>query len=187
MPPESRDPGSASDWLRRARSDLAVARAPLPVDALYEDLCFHAQAAEKAIKAVYRAANREFRYTRDLSELIHGLESFGITAPEGVRELKLCPVAASSTAICTTNCYFIWKPASRVRRVAQPLLTVLRSSQTPSRTGKSACATPKDFELRKCAARGHAAYRRAWTNGRRNGWGGIALASTRTYQPTIRG
>jgi len=58
---ESGIPGSPSDWLRRARSDLALAKAPLPSGALYEDLCFHAQqAAEKAIKAVYRTREREF-------------------------------------------------------------------------------------------------------------------------------
>lgn len=55
MPPERQMPGSPDDWLRRARSDLALAKVPLPEGALYEDLCFHAQqAAEKAIKAVYR-------------------------------------------------------------------------------------------------------------------------------------
>jgi HEPN domain-containing protein len=45
MPRESVIPGSPSDWLRRARSDLALAKMPLPDGALYEDLCFHAQQA----------------------------------------------------------------------------------------------------------------------------------------------
>ncbi len=85
MPPKSRIPGSPSDWLRRARSDLALAKAPLPEGALYEDLCFHAQqAAEKAIKAVYRAQGHEFRYTHDLAELLTGIENHGVTVPEGV-------------------------------------------------------------------------------------------------------
>jgi len=43
MPPEKPASGSSLGWLRRARSDLALARAPLPQDALYNELCFHAQ------------------------------------------------------------------------------------------------------------------------------------------------
>ena len=87
MPPESRIPGSAADWLRRARSDLALAKVSVPSSVLYEDLCFHAQqAAEKATKSVYRAENREFRYTHDLSELMDGLVSFDIAVPDEVRE-----------------------------------------------------------------------------------------------------
>jgi len=86
---ESGIPGSPSDWLRRARSDLALAKAPLPSGALYEDLCFHAQqAAEKAIKAVYRTREREFRYTHDLPELLEGLVRHGVTVPEAVREAE---------------------------------------------------------------------------------------------------
>jgi HEPN domain-containing protein len=80
VPLESQTPGSASDWLRRARSDLALAGAPVPVGVLYEDLCFHAQ------QAAEKAENREFRYTHDLSELMDGLEGFGITVPDEVRE-----------------------------------------------------------------------------------------------------
>ncbi len=38
-------PGSAEDWLMRAEGDLALARAPLPEGAFYEDLCFDAQQA----------------------------------------------------------------------------------------------------------------------------------------------
>ncbi len=45
MPPERQMPGSPDDWVRRARSDLALAKIPLPEGALYEDLCFHAQQA----------------------------------------------------------------------------------------------------------------------------------------------
>lgn len=78
MPPEGSIPGSSTDWLARARSDLAIARMPLPEQAMYEDLCFHAQqAAEKAIKAVYRAENHTFRYTHDLTELLNRLKNMG--------------------------------------------------------------------------------------------------------------
>ena len=55
MPQGKRVPGSAADWLARAKGDLALAEIPLPKGAFYEDLCFHAQqAAEKALKAVYQ-------------------------------------------------------------------------------------------------------------------------------------
>lgn len=87
MLPESSSPSSPSAWLRRARSDLALAKAPLPADVLYEDLCFHAQqAAEKAIKAVYRAKSYRFRYTHDLSKLLQGLARLGVLIPEEIRE-----------------------------------------------------------------------------------------------------
>jgi HEPN domain-containing protein len=50
MPPE---PGSPEDWLRYARSDLAMARRVTDGEILIESLCFHAQqAVEKALKAV---------------------------------------------------------------------------------------------------------------------------------------
>ena len=87
MCPERQIPGSPLDWLVRARSDLALARMPLPADALYEDLCFHAQqAAEKAIKAVYRAHRLEFRYTHDLADLLDALRAAGVTVPAPVAE-----------------------------------------------------------------------------------------------------
>lgn len=54
MPEDRPVPGTAQDWMARAKSDLALARVPLPQGAFYEDLCYHAQqAAEKALKAVY--------------------------------------------------------------------------------------------------------------------------------------
>ena len=46
-------PGSPADWLRHARSDLAIAGARKSRRVLYEHQCFHAQqAAEKAVKAL---------------------------------------------------------------------------------------------------------------------------------------
>ena len=80
-------PGSPTDWLRRARGDLAIAGAPLPEGAFYEDLCFHAQqAAEKAIKAVYRANDLAFRYTHDLEDLLDGLKREGLSVPQEVED-----------------------------------------------------------------------------------------------------
>ena len=53
MPSEAPKAGSAQDWLRHARSDLALASMRKTKRLLYEHLCFHAQqAAEKAVKAV---------------------------------------------------------------------------------------------------------------------------------------
>ncbi|MFO7975421.1 MAG: HEPN domain-containing protein [Candidatus Hydrogenedentota bacterium] len=78
-------PGSAADWLARARSDMAIAKAVLPEGVLYEDLCFHAQqAAEKALKAVYQHNGWTFRYTHDLETLISGLMHEGLDIPEEI-------------------------------------------------------------------------------------------------------
>lgn len=82
MPQGRPAPGTPQDWLARARSDLAIARLPLPAGACYEDLCFHAQqAAEKALKAVYQYHGWTFRYTHDLEELVTGLERQGLVVP----------------------------------------------------------------------------------------------------------
>ena len=87
MPPHRDTPGSAEDWLARARGDLAIAKAPLPDGAFYEDLAFHAQqAAEKALKAVYQHNGWAFRYTHDLELLLSGLRQHGLDVPGGIVE-----------------------------------------------------------------------------------------------------
>ena len=87
MPHDRPIPGSPGEWLAYARRDLAMSASPLPKGAAYESLCFHAQqAAEKAIKAVYRARGRSFRYTHDLDDLLHGLERSGLDVPESLWE-----------------------------------------------------------------------------------------------------
>ena len=79
--------GSAADWLSREKGDLAIARAPLPDGAFYEDFCFHIQqAAEKALKAAFQHNGWEFRYTHDLSELISGLKTHGVRVHPEVEE-----------------------------------------------------------------------------------------------------
>jgi HEPN domain-containing protein len=81
-------PGTPQDWLARAKGDLALARLPLPQNAFYEDLCFHAQqAAEKALKAVYQHHGWTFRYTHDLEELVTGLERKGLGVPPEVDDV----------------------------------------------------------------------------------------------------
>lgn len=87
MSPHRGTPGSAADWLARAKGDLAISKAPLPKDAFYEDLCFHAQqAAEKALKAVYQHNGWIFRYTHDLEDLIAGLRQKGLEIPDEIVE-----------------------------------------------------------------------------------------------------
>lgn len=61
------DPGTPADWLRHARSDLALSRAAVE-GVLYENLCFHAQqAAEKGVKAVLVAGAITFPRTHNLN------------------------------------------------------------------------------------------------------------------------
>lgn len=53
-------------------------------------MCFHAQqAAEKAIKAVYKKHDLTFRYTHDLGELLADLMDTGITIPPEVEEAQI--------------------------------------------------------------------------------------------------
>jgi len=98
VPPERSPLGSPQDWLARSGSDLALASAPLPSGVLLEDLCFHAQqAAEKAIKAVYRHRQMSFRYTHDIAELLNGLAAHGVDVPPDVLEAaELSPHAWQS-------------------------------------------------------------------------------------------
>lgn len=90
MPLNRHIPGSAEDWLNRARGDLALARSPLPKGGFYEDLCFHAQqAAEKALKSIYVKHGWAFRYVLDLDELITGLKRQSLDIPPDVEEATL--------------------------------------------------------------------------------------------------
>ena len=71
MQPEGVMPGSPRDWLRIARSDLALATAQPPAGVLLECLCFHAQqAAEKALKALLISRNAAFPKTHSLRMLL---------------------------------------------------------------------------------------------------------------------
>lgn len=71
MPPDVPLPGSPEDWLRHARSDLALARQRHTPDILLTTLCFHTQqAVEKGIKAVLVQRGIVFPYTHDLARLI---------------------------------------------------------------------------------------------------------------------
>ncbi len=88
MPPEYRDPTDPAEWLRRARSNLARARADrgLP-DVLYEDLCFDAQqAVEKCLKALLVSRKVPFPKTHAIADLLTLVQQSGIDVPEGIRE-----------------------------------------------------------------------------------------------------
>lgn len=76
MPVEHTSTGSPQDWLRYARSDLALARSRKQRTMLYEHLCFHAQqVAEKALMAVLVAQGIGFPTTHDLAYLMDALPS----------------------------------------------------------------------------------------------------------------
>ena len=77
------------EWLRRARSNLAIAKA---VQAKFElaDLCFDAQqAAEKAIKAVFIHRGVSFPLMHDLEKLLKLLKASGQKVPKYVLAAKL--------------------------------------------------------------------------------------------------
>jgi HEPN domain-containing protein len=97
MPKAKLQPGSVTDWLARARSDLALASIPLPDNVLYNDLCFHAQqAAEKSVKAVLILFGVEFQKVHDIAELISLLPENvpPLPAPRGILSLTTYAVMA---------------------------------------------------------------------------------------------
>ncbi|MCY3019890.1 MAG: HEPN domain-containing protein [Planctomycetota bacterium] len=98
MRPERRTPGSPADWLRYARSDLALARGRRKRGVLQSTLCYHAhQAAEKSLKAVLLAASIPFPYTHDLARLITLVRGAGLRWPGSLdAALKLTEYAVSS-------------------------------------------------------------------------------------------
>lgn len=69
MPPP--EPGSPSEWLRHARSDLILAESVPPTGVLLEALCFHAQqAAEKALKGILVHFGFDPEHTHDIHLLL---------------------------------------------------------------------------------------------------------------------
>src|ERR1041384_4930331 len=88
-------PHDPREWLNRARSNLACARAHIP-DAYLEDLCFDAQqCTEKAIKAVFIKHGATFPYVHDLKKLLTLLEQSGLKIPKYIWEAnKLTPYAS---------------------------------------------------------------------------------------------
>jgi len=98
MPPTPPEVGSPADWLRHARSDLALARVERPAEVFLEMLCFHAQqAVEKSIKAVLLANEIRFPYTHDVAKLISLVKEAGIPWPEGLDQAADLTEYASET------------------------------------------------------------------------------------------
>jgi len=86
MQSEENSPGSPEDWMRRACSDLRLAKITPPPGVMLENLCFHAQqAAEKAIKAVLVFLNIPFAKTHSIRMLIDLLPE-NYTLPEYIEE-----------------------------------------------------------------------------------------------------
>jgi HEPN domain-containing protein len=88
MPPRRKAPDDPLEWLNRARSNLARAKADIRLSDVYlEDLCFDAQqAAEKAIKAVLLNLRVPFPYIHDLAELLDLVQKAGKPIPKPVRD-----------------------------------------------------------------------------------------------------
>ena len=86
MPREAGGPEAPAEWLRRARSNLARARATgISPDILLEDLCFDAQqACEKALKAVLVWKGRTIPRTHSIGELVSEVEATGVVVPATV-------------------------------------------------------------------------------------------------------
>lgn len=83
MPPKGRVPGSPSEWLRYAFSDLELARIGQQPNVLLEGLCFHAQqAAEKALKALLIAKGIAPPKTHNIRILLDFLPEDVVLPPE---------------------------------------------------------------------------------------------------------
>lgn len=85
------EPGSPSQWLDFARSDLVLARMKPEPGVLLESLCFHAQqAAEKSVKAVLLQYDVRFPWTHSFHALL-GLLPGNCPRPpdeDGIRDLS---------------------------------------------------------------------------------------------------
>jgi len=79
-------PNDPQDWLERAKSNLAIAKADI-TGAYFEDLCFEAQqAVEKAFKALLIWRGVDFPYTHDLAQLLTLIQQVGQPVPDQVKE-----------------------------------------------------------------------------------------------------
>ena len=97
MLPEHPEPGSAKDWLRRAKSDLALSGVPRPPEVMYNELCFHAQqAVEKSLKAVLITEHIEFRRVHHIGYLLGLLPQEIPPPPEAVEAVTLTSYAVTT-------------------------------------------------------------------------------------------
>lgn len=98
MPLDPPVPGSPEDWLRHARSDLALAQQRQVPEVLLTALCFHAQqAVEKSLKAVLVQHGVAFPYTHDLARLITLVKSARLPWPEALEAAAALTVYAAGS------------------------------------------------------------------------------------------
>ncbi len=83
-----RRPDRPQAWLRRAYSDLVIARAALDLpEAALEDVCFHSQqCAEKSLKALLVSLRVRFPRTHVLEHLLDILCREGVDLPAEISE-----------------------------------------------------------------------------------------------------
>ena len=89
----------ANQWLKRAKSNMARARAGrVSPEILYEDLCFDSQqVVEKALKALCAYHNIAFPRTQDIAYLIELLTKGDVTIPDDIQHSKLLTSYAVET------------------------------------------------------------------------------------------
>jgi HEPN domain-containing protein len=98
MPLDPPVPGSPEDWLRHARSDLALAQQRQVPEVLLAALCFHAQqTVEKSLKAVLVQRGVAFPYTHDLARLITLVQSVRLPWPEALEAAVALTVYAAGS------------------------------------------------------------------------------------------
>ena len=74
-------------WLKRAKSNLELAKSGKVRGVVYEDLCFEAQqSAEKALKALLIYFDRKFPKVHSFNVLIEGLRKYEII-PDYVQDV----------------------------------------------------------------------------------------------------
>jgi HEPN domain-containing protein len=81
----------ASEWLQRAKSNMARAKAgKVSSEILYEDLCYDAQqAVEKALKALCILHEILFPKTHDIAYLMELLEKERVPIPDEVYKARI--------------------------------------------------------------------------------------------------
>jgi len=84
--------------MRRAYSNLSLAKKGRGKDVMLEDLCFNAQqAAEKALKATCFFQKLDFPKTHSIVRLLDILESNGVVIPETVKSADILTQYAVQT------------------------------------------------------------------------------------------
>ena len=86
MPVERNGIPGPAEWIRRGRSNLAIARSNASgSDILFEDLCFEAQqATEKAFKGLLTHHGIDFPKTHSIASLVTLAIQGGISVPDDV-------------------------------------------------------------------------------------------------------